>query len=420
MKLDKLSFALWIIFATASSFAQMPSEDDINLPKEVIAKATRATVIVHTKDGFGSGFLISTNGYLLTNYHVIEGASKAIVEFNDGQRLPVISVINYSPRIDLALLRIAPGNYECLELESPENITLGDPLFIIGHPHGHYWTLTKGYLAGKRTENNRPVIQFSADISPGNSGGPVMHLDGKVCGIATYLERQTLDFHDGKYVLDPSGVLKFGVAVDAFSKTTNTPPQRGYTLAQIAQYNEKLVTLDLLCAVIDRSNDLLVDLHGGIKDLRVSVDRSYDYSYRKLGGGYRQTGSETIIYNYERFVKSAARLEAIAFFLNEYVTDDSGDFNIDNAVRCWRNSMNASLASIRFTLAADGKSEGGASVRAARVVNEFNKSTADMYQALDYAYQALRVYGANIRHPIVSPRRIAELREFYYSNRLKL
>ena len=419
MKLINLFVALWLI-SSVIALAQITSGDDIAISKEVISKATRATVVVNTKDGFGSGFLISTNGYLLTNYHVIEGASKAFVEFNNGDKLPVISCITYSPRLDLALLRIAPGDYECLELQSAENVTLGDPLFIIGHPHGHYWTLTKGYLAGKRTENNRPVIQFSADISPGNSGGPVMHLDGKVCGIATYIERQTLNFHDGKYVLDPSDVLKFGVAVDAFSKVTNTPPQKGYTLAQIAQYYEKLVTLDLLCAVLDRSNDLLIDLHGGIKDLRVYVDRSYDYSYRKLGGGYRQTGSETIIYNYDRFVKSSTRLEAIAIFLNEYVTDNSGDINIDNAVRYWRNSMNASLASIRYTLAAEGKSEGGASVRAARVVNEFNRSTADMYQALDYAYQALRVYGANIRHPIVSPRRIAELREYYYSNRLKL
>ena len=80
MKLDKLSFALWIIFATASSFAQMPSEDDINLPKEVIAKATRATVIVHTKDGFGSGFLISTNGYLLTNYFICQDRKRWTID----------------------------------------------------------------------------------------------------------------------------------------------------------------------------------------------------------------------------------------------------------------------------------------------------------------------------------------------------
>ena len=195
MKLINLFVALWLI-SSVIALAQITSGDDIAISKEVISKATRATVVVNTKDGFGSGFLISTNGYLLTNYHVIEGASKAFVEFNNGDKLPVISCITYSPRLDLALLRIAPGDYECLELQSAENVTLGDPLFIIGHPHGHYWTLTKGYLAGKRTENNRPVIQFSADISPGNSGGPVMHLDGKVCGIATYIERQTLNFHD--------------------------------------------------------------------------------------------------------------------------------------------------------------------------------------------------------------------------------
>ena len=417
MKLTNKFLAAWLITAAITS-GQTASEDDISLSKEVIAKATRATVIVNTRDGFGSGFIISTNGFLLTNYHVIEGAAQAVVEFNDGLKRPVLGVLAYSPRIDLAVLRIAPGNYECLELEDPDEITLGDPLFIIGHPHGHYWTLTKGYLAGKRTEDGRPIIQFSADISPGNSGGPVMHLNGKICGIATYLERRELNFNDGKYIIDPSTVLKFGVAVDAFLKVTNATPKKQYSLAQIADYNKKMNSFDILCAVIDGSHDLLVDLHGGIKELRVYVDRSYDYSYRKLGGGYRQTGSETIIYNGDRFLNSSARLYALAHFFNQYVSEDTGDYNIDNAVRNWRNAMNSAIESIKLTESAAGASEGGATRRVVAVKDAFNQSTSSMYQSLDSAAKALQQYGSNLSDPIVPPRRIMQLREIYYSNRL--
>jgi hypothetical protein len=395
--------------------------NDISLPKDSIAKAMRATVIVRTIDGgLGSGFIISTNGLLLTNYHVIEGATKALVEFHDGVKLPVLSVLSYSPKLDLALLRIKPGNYECLELQRPDNISLGDSLFIIGHPHGHYWTLTKGYLAGKRTENGRPIIQFSADISPGNSGGPVMHLDGKVCGIATYLERQKLDFNDGKYILDPSSVLKFGIAVDAFIKITNSAPKTEYSLKQIAEFNEKLVAVNILYAVIDHSSDLLVDLHSGIKNLRVHVNRSYDYSYRTLGGGYRPTGTETIVYNARSFIDSAVRLRAMAVFLNEYIDDNTGDYNIDNAVRYWRDSMNAALRSINHTVNADGATETSATRRVAAVKDEFDRSVSAMQQALEYANKAFKSYGPYIRNPIVGPQRINQLNEIYSNARLRL
>ena len=239
----------WLMAILAAS-AQTVPEENAGPSKEIIAKATRATVIVRTKVGHGSGFIISTNGYLLTNYHVIEGAPQAVIEFNDGLKRPVLSALAYSPKTDLALLRIAPGNYECLDLEDPKSITLGDPLFIIGHPHGHWWTLTKGYLAGKRREDGRPVIQFSADISPGNSGGPVMNLAGRVCGIATYIERQKLEFGDGKYVLDPSSVLKFGVAVDAFYGVTNKTFSKQYSLAELAAFNQRIHSLNHDCPVL--------------------------------------------------------------------------------------------------------------------------------------------------------------------------
>lgn len=419
MKYNGLSLALWLV-VTVTASAQM-NADDISLPKEVIAKATRATVIVRTREGsMGSGFIISTNGFLLTNYHVIEGSTQALVEFHDGKRRAVLRILSYSPKLDLALLRISPGEYECLELQKPDGISLGDSLFIIGHPHGHYWTLTKGYLAGKRTENGRPIIQFSADISPGNSGGPVMLLNGKVCGIATYLERQKLDFNDGKYILDPSSVLKFGIAVDAFIQVNNLTNKKGYTLKQVAEYNDKLVSLNLVYAVIDHSSDLLINLHSGIKNLRVHVDRSYDYSYRKLGGGYRQTGSETIVYNARTFIDSAVRLEAMAAFLNDHVSDNSGDYNIDEAVRYWRKSMNAALRSINHTVKADGASESAATRRVVAVRNEFDRSVSAMHQALDYANKAYRVYGHNIRNPIVGPRRINQLNNIYNNAKLRL
>ena len=138
--------------------------------REVIANLTRATVFIRTPSGHGSGFVISTNGYVLTNHHVIEGATRALVEFHDERRFPVHHVAAYSAELDIAMLKIDPGTYETLSFERPDAIHIGEPIYVMGHPHGHRWTLSKGYVAGKRIERGRPIIQFSADISPGNSG----------------------------------------------------------------------------------------------------------------------------------------------------------------------------------------------------------------------------------------------------------
>lgn len=406
-------------FSANAALSQNPNAIDIGPSKEVLAKATRATVVVRTSaTSLGSGFLINTNGMLLTNYHVIEGRSNARIEFSDGRTTPVLSVLMYSPKLDLALLKIRPGDYDYLELENPDNIALGDQLFIIGHPHGHTWTLTKGYLAGKRTERGVPIIQFSADISPGNSGGPVMNMDGKVVGIATYIERRKIEFRDGVYILDPSSVLKFGVAVDAFKRAPAMIPRQEYTLNQIAAYNSQLVSIDIAAAVLDISHDLLKELYAGIRDLKVHVNRSYDYTYRDISGNYRQTGSETIVYNAARFRESAARLRALAHFLNQYVDSNTGDHRIDGAVRHWRDSMNSALSSINHVIAADGDTERNATRRVGVVRSEFNKSTKSMYYALEAAEQALSVYGINLPDSLVSPARISGLKRFYFSNGL--
>lgn len=395
--------------------------DGRKIPHDIVTKASRATVLVRTPDGMGAGFFVTTNGYLLTNYHVIEGATKAIVETQDGARFAVQYVCAYSPKIDLAMLKVQGQSFQCLEFSEPTRINLDDSVFIIGHPHGHTWTLTKGYIAGKRREDDRPVIQFSADISPGNSGGPVLLYDGTVCGIATYMERRSIRFSDGNYILDPSSVLKFGIAVDAFQSATKNPDKLPrHTLAQVAEFNGKIRTLRLLAGILDITHERLIALRGGLTQLKFDTNYAYDRTYRELGGNYRVTDSQTIVYNADDFVDAAAGLRAAAVFLRDYIANKTGEEAIDAAVGNWRNCVNAADSSIRFIVAADGAQAGTASARVTGARRQFNGSIIAMASALSSTEKALTQYDKYIFDHIVTPSRVSELRQMYESGKLKL
>lgn len=427
MSTNRMVLAGWLLFAfVRTSLSQeewtgTKESDGGKIPHEIVARASRATVLVRTPDGMGAGFLVTTNGYLLTNYHVIEGATKAIVETQDGGKFNVQYVCGYSPKLDLAMLKIQGQAFQCLEFADPTRINLDDSVFIIGHPHGHTWTLTKGYIAGKRREDDRPVIQFSADISPGNSGGPVLLYDGTVCGIATYMERRSIRFSDGNYILDPSSVLKFGIAVDAFQSATKNPDKlQRYTLAQVAEFNGKIRTLRLLAGILDITHERLIALRGGLTQLKFDTNYAYDRTYRELGGNYRVTDSQTIVYNADDFVDAAAGLRAASVFLRDYIANKTGEEAIDVAVSNWRNCVNAADSSIRFIIAADGAQAGTASARVTGARKQFNGSIIAMASALSSTEKALKQYDRYILDHIAPPSRIAELRQVYESGKLKL
>ena len=427
MSTEKMLFAGWLVLAVARTclsqvqWTGTKESDSGKIPQEVITRASRATVLVRTPGGIGAGFFVTTNGYLLTNYHVIEGASKAIVETRAGKKFRVQYVCGYSPKLDLAMLKVNGQAFDCLPFSDPTQVNLDDSVFIIGHPHGHTWTLTKGYIAGKRRENDRPVIQFSADISPGNSGGPVLLYDGTVCGIATYMEKRSIRFSDGNYILDPSAVLKFGIAVDAFQNATKHPEKlRRHTLAQVAEFNAKIQTLRLLAGILDITHDRLTALREGLTRLKFDTNYAYDRTYRTLDGNYRVTDSQTIVYNADDFVEAAAGLRAAGLFLRDYIADKTGEKAIDSAVDDWRTSVNAADSSIRFIVAADGSRAGTASARVRGAKKSFNSSIAAMDSALSSTEKALKQYDKYITDHIASPSRIAELRRMYKSGKLKL
>ncbi len=134
----------------------------------------------------GSGFIISEDGYVMTNHHVIEGADEIIVRFNNRDEYEA-TVIGSDENSDIALLKIDGKDLPVLAYGSSEDLKVGEWVLAIGSPFGFDTTVTAGIVSAKGrslpNDNYVPFIQTDVAINPGNSGGPLFNMDGEVIGI---------------------------------------------------------------------------------------------------------------------------------------------------------------------------------------------------------------------------------------------
>jgi len=149
--------------------------------------------------GTGTGIVIDTNGDILTNYHVIEGAQTITVTFSDGGTASA-TVSGTDPSNDIAVIKVDPAAHTLspATLGDSSAVRVGDEVLAIGNPFELTGTLTEGIVSGlDRTyaeDNNTTLsglIQTDAAVNPGNSGGPLLNSQGQVIGINTLLENPT-------------------------------------------------------------------------------------------------------------------------------------------------------------------------------------------------------------------------------------
>ncbi len=141
--------------------------------------------------GLGSGFIISQDGYILTNAHVVEDATEVTVKLTDRREFRA-KVVGIDKRSDIAVIRIDAKNLPVVTLGNADNLQVGEWVLAIGSPFGFENTVTSGIVSAKaRTlgdeegspHNVTPFIQTDVPINPGNSGGPLFNLNGEVVGI---------------------------------------------------------------------------------------------------------------------------------------------------------------------------------------------------------------------------------------------
>ena len=175
--------------------------------------------------GEGTGVVVVDQGVILTNLHVVQGARRIAVQFADGSTSDA-RVVNTQPENDLAVLRALdpPDDLQAATLRSTEGLSAGDQVIAVGFPFGIGPSVSSGVLSGFKREFQSPegkqvlrnLIQFDAAANPGNSGGPLVTMDGEVIGIVTA-------------ILNPTSArtslgIGFAIPIDNASKALGSPP----------------------------------------------------------------------------------------------------------------------------------------------------------------------------------------------------
>jgi len=157
---------------------------------EAIAKRANPSIVVITflgRDGktagLGTGFVISADGLIATNHHVIGEARPIFVKFADGKSFDVTSVHAHDRRLDLAVLKITAKDLPVLTLGDSDKLEAGQAVVAIGNPQGLEHSVVAGVVSARREVDERPMIQVAIPIEQGNSGGPLLDMQGRVQGI---------------------------------------------------------------------------------------------------------------------------------------------------------------------------------------------------------------------------------------------
>ncbi len=145
--------------------------------------------------GQGSGFIISSDGYILTNNHVVGGADKIVVTLQDGKKFDDAKIIGTDPKSDVALIKIEGKDLPVIELGDSDALDIGEWVIAVGSPFGLQATVTVGVVSAKSRgvglAEYEDFIQTDAAINPGNSGGPLLNIEGKAIGLNTAIFSQS-------------------------------------------------------------------------------------------------------------------------------------------------------------------------------------------------------------------------------------
>lgn len=196
-----MSSKLNLCLAVAAVIASIGNADPFDT-ESLFRKGAPSVMIIHKegRDGntaIGTGFLISEDGYLVTNFHVIEGAEKLNAKSFTAGVYPVVRILAVDKIRDIAILKIEAKNLPQLQLGESDGVNAGMRVAVIGNPQGLESTITEGIVSAiRKVDVFESVIQISAAISPGSSGSPVLDKECRVIGMATFklIKGESLNF----------------------------------------------------------------------------------------------------------------------------------------------------------------------------------------------------------------------------------
>ena len=153
----------------------------------IIDESLKGVITIKTNIAQGTGFIISSDGYIVTNAHMLSGASEVQITTFDENKISA-ELIGYNAELDIALLKIG-GEYNFLELGNSDETQVGERVIAIGNPLGLQFSVSEGIVSGIHRQGINELeayTQTDAALNPGNSGGPLINKNGKVIGINNF------------------------------------------------------------------------------------------------------------------------------------------------------------------------------------------------------------------------------------------
>ena len=199
---------------------------------QIAKRASPSVVVIQGKtdsgDVLGSGFIVSKDGKIVTNAHVIRDLKTASVQLASGQLFDSVSVLATDEPRDLAIIQIVAQDLPVLEIGNANTLSVGDPVVVVGSPRGLEGTVTAGILSSIRSiGEGLKVLQTDAAVNPGNSGGPLLNSSAQVVGVVSFILRsaQGLNFAVPiNYVRDLLNNVHAPIKLGQMPPKVSTPP----------------------------------------------------------------------------------------------------------------------------------------------------------------------------------------------------
>jgi S1-C subfamily serine protease len=264
---SQATFMSVVVLCCTSTLAQEhPTKNDI---PSIAREALKSVVTVETTDemgnplGLGSGFVVTSDGKVVTNYHVIQGATSAEIRFHDGASYLIEGMVASNPDRDLVVLKIktSSNEFRFLSLGDSDRVEVGEQVVAVGSPLGLEATVSPGFVSGIRDVDGHKLLQTTAPISPGNSGGALINLAGEVVGVPTLSltsVRQATTVSQNLNFAVPSNYVRELLSVAA-NRVTALRTAGVHSVAKRSDRSPKeiVVSAKTLCVLVPSGNAVL-------------------------------------------------------------------------------------------------------------------------------------------------------------------
>ena len=339
---------------------------------------------------------------------MIVGAENLSVKLRSGRKKEVASVY-LTPTLfkkDLAIIDLKGKQYPVISLASEEP-QLDDKINAIGHPHGHYWTLSKGYVAGFRKEHGEKVIQTNASISPGNSGGPMCNAKGEAIGVSSYLERRRIKWKDGTFTIDPSEVLKFGISVkEVISFKRNLKDYKTVTPSQLTKGRDYAYSLTIFGKILVLTHEYLMESNNSINQSQAStINKSMQTTEEVVTGRglHRRLTERTTTRNVKYYgVEVGDDIRRPLSFFKSCMNNSVKELfptrklykSLQRSIYYWNKCLSTEYQTFQKALKYESQSYSEAKNTVHRLKRKHRKALKNMYLSLSWIKSGIEKHGA--------------------------